>query len=122
MGGLDLNAMMGQVQEMQAQMAAAQEALADERVEATAGGGMVKVVATGKKEIISVEIAPEVVDPDDVEMLQDLVVAAVNEALRNADELAGQAMPALPGDLDLGNLDLSALGLGDVGSAPEEPS
>ena len=113
-GGLDLNAMMAQVQEMQAQVAATQESLADERVEATAGGGMVKVVATGSKELVSIEIEPEVVDPDDVEMLQDLVVAAVNEAMRLADELATSKMPALPGGLDLGGLDLSALGLGDM--------
>ena len=114
-GGLDLNSMMAQVQEMQAQMAATQESLAEEEVEATAGGGMVKAVVSGTKELLSIEIDPEVVDPADVEMLQDLVVAAVNEALRQADELAGSKMGGTPGGLDLGGLDLSALGLGDIG-------
>ena len=114
-GGLDLNAMMAQVQEMQAQVAAGQESLADERLEATAGGGMVRVVVTGTKELVSIDIDPEVIDPDDVEMLQDLVVAAVNEGMRLADEKATAMAPALPGGLDL-----SALGLGDLGGLLEE--
>ena len=107
--------MMAQVQEMQAQVAAGQESLAEERLEATAGGGMVRVVVTGTKELVSIDIDPEVIDPEDVEMLQDLVVAAVNEGMRLADEKAKEVAPALPGGLDLGGLDLSALGLDDLG-------
>jgi DNA-binding YbaB/EbfC family protein len=113
---MDLNAMMSQVQEMQAQMAATQSSLADERVEATAGGGMVKVEMTGSKEVVALTIDPEVVDPADVEMLQDLIVAAFNEAARQADALAGERMGGVAGGLDLGGLDLGALGLGDIGN------
>jgi DNA-binding YbaB/EbfC family protein len=72
---------------MQAQMAQAQEELAAQTVEASAGGGMVKVKATGAGEIVEVKISPEAIDPDDPEMLEDLVLAAVNEALRNAQDL-----------------------------------
>ena len=114
-GGMDLNAMMAQVQEMQAQMAATQESLADEVVEATAGGGMVRVEVNGAKEVLSVELKPEVVDPDDIEMLQDLIVAAVNEAMRQADALASERMGGVAGGLDMGGVDLSSLGLGDLG-------
>ena len=77
---MDLNKMMQQVQEMQAQMQQAQEELKNETVEATAGGGMVKVVATGGGEIKQITIDPKAIDPDDPEMLADMVVAAVNEA------------------------------------------
>ena len=98
---MDMNKMMKQVQEMQAQMARAQEELAAETVEASAGGGMVRVKATGAGEMIGVKIAPEAIDPDDPEMLEDLVLAAVNEALRNAQELMqsrlGGAMGGLGG-------------------------
>lgn len=84
---LDMNKMLKQVQEMQEQMARAQEELATETVEASAGGGMVRVKATGAGELVEVKIAPEAIDPDDPEMLEDLVLAAVNEALRNAQDL-----------------------------------
>ena len=84
---MDVNKMMKQVQEMQEQMARAQEELATESVEASAGGGMVRVKATGAGEITEIKIAAEAIDPDDPEMLEDLVLAAVNEALRNAQEL-----------------------------------
>ncbi len=98
---MDMNKMLKQVQEMQAQMARAQEELAAETVEASAGGGMVRVKATGAGEVIGVKIAPEAIDPDDPEMLEDLVLAAVNEALRNAQELMqsrlGGAMGGLGG-------------------------
>lgn len=98
---MDMNKMMKQVQEMQAQMARAQEELAAEMVEASAGGGIVRVKATGAGEVIGVKIAPEAIDPDDPEMLEDLVLAAVNEALRNAQELMqsrlGGAMGGLGG-------------------------
>jgi DNA-binding YbaB/EbfC family protein len=89
---------------MQADMAAAQEALAAELVEASVGGGMVKATVTGTGELQSVSISPDVVDPDDVEMLEDLVVAAVVEATRMAQELAQERMGGLTAGLDLGGL------------------
>ena len=113
--GVDVNSMLEQVQQMQAQMAVTQESLADEKVEATAGGGMVRVEVNGAKELVSLEIDPEVVDPDDVEMLQDLIVAAVNEGMRRAEQLAAEKMGSVTGGLDLGKLDLGGLGLGDIG-------
>ncbi|MBU8908398.1 YbaB/EbfC family nucleoid-associated protein [Desertibacillus haloalkaliphilus] len=84
--------MMKQMQKMQKQMAKAQEELKDKTVEATAGGGMVKVIASGDKRVLDVEISEDVVDPDDVEMLQDLILAATNEALKKVDELVEQDM------------------------------
>ena len=98
------NKMMKQVQEMQAKMAKAQEELAVETVEASAGGGMITVVATGALEIKEVRIKPEAVDPDDIEMLQDLVVAATNEALRAAQDLASTKLGGATGGLDLPNI------------------
>ena len=94
--------MMKQVQKMQADMAAAQDALADATVEGSAGGGMVKVVVTGSGEVQSVRISPEVVDPDDVEMLEDLVLAAVSDGLRRANDLAAEQMGGVTGGVDLG--------------------
>jgi DNA-binding YbaB/EbfC family protein len=99
-----LNQMMRQVQKMQAEMAAAQEALAEELVEASVGGGMVKATVSGTGELQSVSISPDVVDPDDVEMLEDLVVAAVVEATRMAQEKAAERMGGLTAGLDLGGL------------------
>jgi DNA-binding YbaB/EbfC family protein len=98
------NKMMKQVQEMQRKMAEAQEQLALETVESSAGGGMVTVVITGSLEIKEVRIKPEAVDPDDVEMLQDLVVAATNEALRAAQDLASQKLGGATGGMDLPNI------------------
>ena len=98
--------MMRQVQQMQADMAATQAALAEETVEGSAGGGVVKVIVTGSGDIKDISISPEVVDPNDVEMLEDLVVAAVADALRVAQELQGQRMGAVTGGLDLGALGL----------------
>ena len=103
-GGGQLNQMMKQMQKMQADMAAAQDALADATVEGSSGGGMVKVVVTGTGDVQSVQIAPEVVDPDDVEMLEDLVLAAVGDGLRRAHELQGERMGNVTGGLDLGSL------------------
>ena len=91
--------MMQQMQKMQGEMARMQEELAQQEIEATAGGGMVKAVVTGAQELKRVEINPEAVDPDDVELLQDMVVAAVNEALRQSQEAAAQKMGALTGGL-----------------------
>jgi DNA-binding YbaB/EbfC family protein len=85
---MDMNKMLQQVQDMQAQMAQAQEELANETVEASAGGGMVTVKATGALEVTEIKIAPEAIDPDDPELLADMVLAAVNEALRSAQSLA----------------------------------
>ena len=101
------NNMMRQVQQMQEQMFAAQAALAEERVEGSAGGGMVKAVVTGTGDLVSVTLAPDVVDPDDIEMLQDLVVAAVHDANRAAQEKQSESMGGLTGGVDL-----SAFGLG----------
>ena len=92
MGGMNMNALMKQAQKMQKQMEEAQAALAEQVVETTSGGGAVKVTATGKKEIKEIKINPDVVDPDDVEMLEDLILSAVNEALRQVDEIANGAM------------------------------
>ncbi|RJP33065.1 MAG: YbaB/EbfC family nucleoid-associated protein [Actinobacteria bacterium] len=84
--------MMKQAQKLQRQMMEAQEALVDERIEATAGGGMVKVIADGQQNIIELKINPEAVDPEDVEMLEDLVLAAISEALRKSRELAEERL------------------------------
>ena len=92
MGGMNMNALMKQAQKMQKQMEEAQAALAEQVVETTSGGGAVKVTATGKNEIKEIKINPDVVDPDDVEMLEDLILSAVNEALRQVDEIANGAM------------------------------
>jgi DNA-binding YbaB/EbfC family protein len=102
--GGGMNQMMRQMQQMQEDMAAAQAALEAETVEASAGGGMVTAVVSGSGELRRVTISPEVVDPDDVEMLEDLVVAAVTEAWRAAQELQTQKMGAVTGGLDLGAL------------------
>jgi DNA-binding YbaB/EbfC family protein len=99
-----LNDMMRQMQKMQADMAEAQAALADDTVEVSAGGGMVKAVVAGTGELRSVSIASEVVDPDDVEMLEDLVLAVCNEAMRAAQELQSKRMGAVTEGLDLGSL------------------
>ena len=99
--GMDMNKMMQQVQQMQAEMAKAQEELANETVEASVGGGMVTVKANGAGEIVEIKISPEAIDPDDPETLEDLVLAGVNQALRNAQELMqsrlGGAMGGLGG-------------------------
>jgi nucleoid-associated protein EbfC len=96
--------LMRQMQRMQEDMASAQDTLAAQIVEGSAGGGMVKATATGTGELRAVSIAAEVVDPDDVEMLEDLVVAAVSEALRAAQELQANTMGSVTGGLDLGSL------------------
>jgi nucleoid-associated protein EbfC len=101
--GMDMNKMLQQVQQMQEQMRKAQDELQDETVEATAGGGMITVTATGNGEIKQIKIDPKAIDPDDAEMLEDLVVAAVNEALRSAQSLVQSKLgPALGGLEGLG--------------------
>jgi DNA-binding YbaB/EbfC family protein len=98
---VDMNKMMKQARKLQQQISKVQEELGSKTVEASTGGGMVKVVATGKRELQSIEISPEVVDPDDIDMLQDLTLAAVNEALRKAEELATGEMNKIAGGLNL---------------------
>jgi hypothetical protein len=100
----NMNQMMKQVKKMQQQMLKAQEELAQKTVEGTAGGGVVKVTANGHKKVISIVIQPEAVDPDDVEMLQDLVLAAVNDALNKAEEMANQDLGKFTGGLNIPGL------------------
>lgn len=100
----NMNRMMKQVQKMQADMARVQEELGEKTVEATAGGGMVTVVANGHQDIVSISIEPDAVDPDDVEMLEDLVLAAVNEAVRAARDLAADEMGKVTGGLNIPGL------------------
>jgi DNA-binding YbaB/EbfC family protein len=111
----NLQNMLRQAQQMMAQQQQAQEALKSERVEASAGGGMVKVTMTGDLHLEAITIDPDAVDPEDVEMLQDLVTAAVNEALRQVEELAASKMGGGMGDMDPNSM-LEALGgLGGLG-------
>ena len=94
----------GKLQEMQQQMLEAQEALGDKTVEISAGGGAIKVVMTGHQKLESIKIAPEVVDPDDVEMLQDLILAAINEAVEASQNLAADEMNSITGGLNIPGL------------------
>ena len=102
-GGINPN-MIKQAQKMQQEMLRMQEEMENKEYEATVGGGMVKAVVNGKHTLLSMEINPEAVDPEDVEMLQDLVVAAVNEAMRKAESEANANMSKLTGSLNLGSL------------------
>lgn len=101
---MKMDKILKQAQKMQAQMIRVQEELAKEKVEGLAGGGMVKAVADGKGDLVSIQIDPEVINPDDAEMLEDLVVAAVNEALRASKELSNERMGALTGGMGLPGL------------------
>lgn len=101
-GGMgNMGNMMKQAQKMQKEMMKLQEEIEQRTVEASSGGGAVTVVITGKKEIKSIILNPEIVDPDDIEMLQDLIMAAVNEAIRQADEMAAKEMSKITGGLNL---------------------
>ncbi|HIE06836.1 MAG TPA: YbaB/EbfC family nucleoid-associated protein [Desulfarculaceae bacterium] len=93
--------LMKQAQQMQAKMAKMQEEVGKRTVEAAAGGGMVKVVVNGRQEVLSIDIEPDVVDPDDIEMLQDLVLAAVNQALRESQAMMTDEMSKLTGGLKI---------------------
>jgi nucleoid-associated protein EbfC len=95
--GPNLNQILKQAQQMQAEMAKAQEQLKDEVVEASAGGGTVKVTMTGDMQLREIKISPEAIDPEDPELLQDMVTAAINEALRSAQELAASRMGGIAG-------------------------
>ncbi len=102
-GGGNMNNMMKQMQKMQKKMMKAQEELYDMTFESSAGGGMVKVVANGKKEITDVQISEEVVDPDDVDMLQDLIITATNDVIKQVDDKTndtmGQFTKGMPGGM-----------------------
>ncbi len=116
----NLGKMLQQAQEMMAAQQEAQESLKNERVEASAGGGMVKVVMTGDMRLDSIAIDPDAVDPDDVEMLQDMVVAAVNEAVRSAQELQEAKLGGAAGGFDPMSA-LDALGMGGLGGMGSSP-
>ena len=103
-GGMNQMAMMKQAQKMQQEMLRMQEELENKTFTASAGGGMVSATVNGKHEVLNIQINPEAVDPDDVEMLQDMVIAAVNEAMRTADAEAANNMSRLTGGLNLGGL------------------
>ena len=100
-GGMNMN-MIRQAQKMQQDMLKMQEELENRTYEAAAGGSAVKAVANGKREIVSLEIDPDAVDPEDVEMLQDMVLAAVNEALRKAETAASEGMSKITGGMNFG--------------------
>ncbi|WP_372638416.1 YbaB/EbfC family nucleoid-associated protein [Cohnella sp.] len=100
----NMNQMMKQVKKMQEQMLKAQEELGSKSIEGSAGGGVVTVVVNGHKKLLDVKIKPEAVDPEDVEMLQDLVLAAVNDALTKADDLANQDMSKYTGGMKIPGL------------------
>jgi DNA-binding YbaB/EbfC family protein len=100
----NMNQMMKQVKKMQEQMLKAQEELANKTIEGTAGGGVVTVKVNGQKKVLDIAIRPEAVDPEDVEMLQDLVLAAVNDALTKAEELATKDMSRFTGGMNIPGL------------------
>lgn len=104
MGGMNMNQMMKQAKKMQEQMAKMQEEMETKTYEATSGGGAVKVVIDGKRELKEIVISPEVVDPDDVEMLQDLIIAAVNEGMRKAEEENASNISSITGGLNIPGL------------------
>ena len=101
MGGGNMQKQLAQMQAMQRQMEALQAEIEEKEVQTTAGGGAVSVTISGKKEITKLEIKPEACDPDDVEMLQDLIIVAVNEGLRQIDEISNSEMSKLTGGLGL---------------------
>ena len=103
-GGMNQVAMMKQAQKMQQEMLRMQEEMENKTYSATTGGGMVTATVNGKHEVLDLKINPEAVDPDDVDMLQDMVIAAVNEAMRAADADSAQNMSRLTGGLNLGGL------------------
>ena len=108
-GGFDLNSMMKQLQQVQSEMTEAQEKLKDEVVDTSAGGGMVKVKMSGDLRLLEIAIDPEAIDPEDPELLQDMVLAAVNESIRSAQELASSKLGGIAGGMG------GAGGLGGLG-------
>jgi DNA-binding YbaB/EbfC family protein len=107
--GINPGGLMAQVQEMQQQMAEQQAALADETMTVTAGGGAITVVITGHQRLTSIEIDPDLVDPEEIEMLQDMIVAAVNAAIEQSQSMAAQKMEGLTGGMGINDL-LGGLG------------
>ena len=103
-GGMNQAAMMKQAQKMQQDMLRMQEEMENKTYSASAGGGMVTATVNGKHQVVAIDIKPDAVDPDDVEMLQDMIIAAVNEAMRTADTDAQNNMARLTGGLNLGGL------------------
>ena len=103
MGG-NMNNMIKQAQKMQEEMAKLQEELEQKTVEASAGGGAITVTVSGKKEILSIKLSAEVVDPDDIETLEDLIMAATNEAIRKADEMVTSGMSKITGGISMPGL------------------
>ena len=101
MPGMNMQQMMKQARKMQEQLAAAQENLKTQSVDASAGGGMVKATVNGEMELTSLTIDPDACDPEDVEMLQDTIMAAVNEAIRGVNELANKQMGAITGGMNI---------------------
>ncbi len=101
---MNMGKMLKQIQKMQGEMAKIQEELADREVKASSGGGAVEVTANGKQEIMDIKIDPDIVDKDDIEMLEDLVLAAVNESLRLSQEMANEEMQKITGGLNIPGL------------------
>ncbi|MEN8008171.1 MAG: YbaB/EbfC family nucleoid-associated protein [Candidatus Krumholzibacteriota bacterium] len=107
---MDINKLMKQAQQMQAKMAQAQSELETKEVSAEVGGGQIKVVMNGKHRLKSIEIAPESLDPDDIEFLQDLIVAAVNEGAKNVDAMVEKEMGSVAGGMNLPGMNLPGMG------------
>ena len=103
-GGANMNNMMKQVKKMQEQMEKAQQEIEEREFESTSGGGVVSATVNGKKEVIAIKIDPDVIDPEDGEMLEDLIIAAINDAMKKADEYSGETMGKLTGGLNIPGL------------------
>ena len=101
MAGINMQEMMKQARKMQEQLAQAQESMKDVTIDASAGGGMVKATVNGDLELVSIQIDPDALDPEDVDLLQDMIVAAVNEAIRGVSEVASKQMSSITGGLNI---------------------
>ena len=101
MAGMNMQEMMTQARKMQEQLAQAQESMKDVTIDASAGGGMVKATVNGDLELVSIQIDPDALDPEDVDLLQDMIVAAVNEAIRGVSEVASKQMSSITGGLNI---------------------
>lgn len=101
MAGMNMQEMMKQARKMQEQLAQAQESMKDVTIDASAGGGMVKATVNGDLELVSIQIDPDALDPEDVDLLQDMIVAAVNEAIRGVSEVASEQMNSITGGLNI---------------------
>ena len=101
MAGMNMQEMLKQARKMQEQLAQAQESMKDVTIDASAGGGMVKATVNGDLELVSIQIDPDALDPEDVDLLQDMIVAAVNEAIRGVSEVASKQMSSITGGLNI---------------------